>query len=115
MMVGVAALRGEALEDLTMRLALISALSFGVVGGCATVGMGHEGMMQGMTHEEMMRHCQMMEQAQQAQPAQQGDQQGATQGGMDHEEMMRRCAMMRQQQAPAIAAPETPPADPHQH
>ena len=81
-----------------MRYRLIAALVAGAaLSGCAH-GMGHAEM----SHEEMMRHCQMMEQhqAQAGQGPAQYD--PAQHGGMSHEEMMRHCASMRD------AAPHSP-------
>ena len=70
-----------------------------------------------MSHEEMMRHCQMMEQEAAAQPPGSPAASGAmdhgamSHDGMSHEEMMRQCETMRRQAAPADAQP----AAPHQH
>lgn len=82
-----------------MRVALL-----GLLGGCATAGMGH-----GVSHEEIMRQGQMMEQGQ---SAQQATQQSMT-CGMSREEMVRHCEMMRQRQG--APPPAQPPPDPHQH
>jgi len=79
-----------------MRVGLIAALvSAAALGGCATAnGMDHGAM----SHDEMMRHCQMMEQHQ-AQGGHDGAQHDPAQhGGMSHEEMVRHCAMMREHQ-----------------
>ncbi|MEQ1707923.1 MAG: hypothetical protein ABL864_06295 [Terricaulis sp.] len=101
-----------------MRIAIISVLSsIALLGGCATAGMGHGRM----SHEEMMRHCQMMEQhAAAAQP--QGtppasdamghgamSHDGMSHDGMSHEQMMRHCEMMQRQQAAPAAAPPAAP------
>ena len=78
-----------------MRSGMIAAfMSAAALGGCATApGMQHGAM----SHEEMMRHCQMMDQHQ----AQSGHgpamHDPAQHGGMSHEEMMQRCAEMRGQ------------------
>ena len=96
-----------------MRIAIISVLSsIALLGGCATAGMGHGRM----SHEEMMRHCQMMEQhaaAAQPQgtpPASDAMGHGAmSHDGMSHEQMMRHCEMMQRQQAAPAAAPPAAP------
>lgn len=98
-----------------MRFAVISALSsVALLGGCATAGMDHGAM----SHEDMMRHCQMMEQQAAEQPPGSPAASGAmdrgamSHDGMSHEEMMRQCETMRRQQAaPADAQPDAP----HQH
>lgn len=97
-----------------MRIAVISALSsITALGGCATAEMDHGGM----SHEEMMRHCQMMEQHRAAQPQGPAPASGAmdhgamNHDGMSHEEMMRHCEMMQRQQA---APADEQPAAPHQ-
>ena len=63
-----------------------------ILASCATAPSMEHG---GMSHEEMMRHCQMMEQheGQAGQDATHHD--PAEHGGMSHEEMMRHCAEMR--------------------
>lgn len=87
-----------------MRSVIIAALiSAAALGGCATAqGMGHSAM----SHEEMMRRCQMMEQHQGRNPAQHDP---AQHGGMSHGEMMRHCEAMRAQRS----GEEAPAAHPH--
>ena len=89
-----------------MRFSLIVALlSVAALSGCATAhGMGHGGM----SHEEMMRHCQMMEEHQPQGGHDPAEHDRAQHGGMSHDEMMRQCAVMRDQHG----APERP-APPH--
>jgi len=89
-----------------MRSGMIAAfLAASALGSCATAqGMGH-----GMSHEQMMQHCQMMEQHQAAGEHNPADHDPAQHGGMSHEEMMRHCAEMR---APQTS--EEPPAS-HAH
>ncbi len=89
-------------------LALLSAAA---LGGCATAhGMGH-GMEHGnMSHEEMMRHCQMMEQHQAQGGHNPAEHDPAQHGGMTHEQMMQHCAEMR-----AHHSPSETPAAPHAH
>jgi hypothetical protein len=67
--------------------------SLAVLSGCATA----QGMSHGkMSHEEMMRHCQMMQAHQgEGTAAAHADHDPAQHGGMSHEEMMRHCAEMR--------------------
>ena len=98
-----------------MRIVLISAfLSIGLLGGCASMGMGHGEM----SHEEMMRHCERMQQHAGEQPPGTPPATGAmdhgamNHDGMTHEEMMRHCEMMQRQQA---APADAQPAPPHQH
>jgi hypothetical protein len=67
--------------------------------------MGH----QAMSHEEMMRHCQMMEQHQGQGGHDPAEHDPAQHGGMNHEEMMRHCAEMRAQHA----SEDAPAAHPH--
>ncbi len=76
-----------------MRAEMIAALlSAAVLGGCATA---HDMEHQTMSHEEMMRHCQMMEQHQAQGGHEATEHDPAQHGGMSHEEMMRHCATMR--------------------
>lgn len=80
-----------------MQLSWIVALAaFAVFGGCATPAqdMGHGPM----SHEEMMRHCQMMQEHDGAEAHTNHD--PAQHGGMSHEEMMRHCAEMRAGERP---------------
>lgn len=90
-----------------MRAGMIATLlSAAALGGCATAqGAQH----QTMSHEEMMRHCQMMEQHQAQGGHDPAEHDPAQHGGMSHEEMMRHCAEMRGQQTG-----EQPPAS-HPH
>ena len=76
-----------------MHAGMIAALlSAAAIGGCATAqGMGH----QTMSHEEMMRHCQMMEQHQAQGGHDSVEHDPAQHGGMSHDEMMRHCAEMQ--------------------
>lgn len=79
-----------------MRIGWIAALlSAAALSGCSTAnGMSHGAM----SHEDMMRHCQMMEEHQ-AQGGHDGAQHDPGQhGGMSHEEMVRHCATMREHQ-----------------
>jgi multimeric flavodoxin WrbA len=82
-------------QEEKMRSGMIAALfSVATLGGCATgQGMGH----QTMSHEEMMRHCQMMEQHQARSGHDPAEHDPAQHNGMSHEEMMRHCAEMRGQ------------------
>jgi hypothetical protein len=73
-----------------VRFGVIAALlSATVLGGCATA---HVVEHRTMSHEEMMRHCEMMEQNPTGHEA--GGHDPAQHGGMSHEEMMRHCAEM---------------------
>jgi hypothetical protein len=76
-----------------MHLGWMAALaSLTALGACASAqGMGHGAM----SHEEMMRHCQMMQERHGAGTAAHADHDPAQHGGMSHEEMMRHCAEMR--------------------
>ncbi len=76
-----------------MQIKFLSAFALiGVLTSCATAPVTESS---GMSHEEMMRHCQMMEQHE-TQPGQSAMQHNpAEHGGMSHEEMMRHCATMR--------------------
>ena len=78
-----------------MRLGLIAAgLSAATLSGCAMMqGMGHGGM----SHDEMMSHCQMMEQHQAQGGQGPAEYDPAQHGGMSYEEMMRQCAAMHDQ------------------
>ncbi|HRE44545.1 MAG TPA: hypothetical protein PKY87_11325 [Terricaulis sp.] len=82
---------------ISMRSGFIAMLLSAVaLGGCAAAqGMGH----QTMSHEEMMRHCQMMEQHQAQGGHDSAEHDPARHGGMSHDEMMRHCAEMRAQGA----------------
>lgn len=81
-----------------MRFGLLTALfSATALASCATAA--HEGMDHGsMSHEEMMRHCQMMEQHQAEGGHDPAEHDPALHGGMSHEEMVRHCAQMREHQ-----------------
>ncbi len=76
-----------------MQMSWMAALaSLAVLSGCATAqDMGHGAM----SHEEMMRHCQMMEEHHSDGTAAHADHNPAEHGGMSHEDMMRHCAEMR--------------------
>ena len=75
-----------------MRKRIIAAVVLtSVVAACATAPVGHGGM----SHEEMMRHCQMMDAHHADGAASHADHDPARHGGMSHEEMMRHCAEMR--------------------
>jgi hypothetical protein len=84
--------------SLKMRLALVSLAAAGVLGGCmSTQGMHGGGMAHGaMSHEDMMRHCQMMREGGDQAP----EHDPAMHGGMSREEMMRRCQMMQEHPSP---------------
>lgn len=90
-----------------MRFGLIATLlATAVLGGCATAqGMGHHGM----SHEEMMRHCQMMEQHQASGGHDPAEHDPAQHGGMSHQEMVQHCAEMRAQHT----GEEPPASHPH--
>ena len=90
-----------------MRAGMIGTLlAAAALGGCATAqGAQH----QTMSHEEMMRHCQMMEQHQAEGGHDPAEHDPAQHGGMSHEEMMRRCAEMRGQQT----GEQAPASHPH--
>ena len=76
-----------------MQMRWMAALaSLALLGGCATAqGMNHGAM----SHEEMMRHCQMMQEHHGDGAAAHADHNPAEHGGMSHEDMMRHCAEMR--------------------
>jgi len=76
-----------------MQMSWMAALaSLAVLSGCATAqGMDHGEM----SHEEMMRHCQMMQEHQGEGTAAHAEHNPAEHGGLSHEEMMRHCAEMR--------------------
>lgn len=76
-----------------MQLSWMAALaSLAVLGACATAqGMGHGAM----SHEEMMRHCQMMQEHHGDGSDAHANHNPTRHGGMSHEEMMRHCAEMR--------------------
>jgi hypothetical protein len=77
-----------------MQMSWMAALaSLAVLSGCATAqDMDHGAM----SHEEMMRHCQMMEQHEGGQAGHDAtNHDPAEHGGMSHEDMMRHCAEMR--------------------
>jgi hypothetical protein len=80
---------------------IVALFSAAALGGCATAqGMGR----QTMTHEEMMRHCQMMEQHQAHDGHDSAEHDPAQRGAMSHDEMMRHCVEM-QHDATAQAQP----------
>ncbi len=70
---------------------LVIAAAIGSLAGCAHHGMNHGAM----SHEEMMRHCQMMEQHAGAGGRDASQHDPARHGGMSHEEMQRHCEAMR--------------------
>ncbi len=71
---------------------MVALACLAVLSGCATAhGMSHGEM----SHEEMMRHCQMMQEHHGDRTAAHADHVPAQHGGMSHEEMMRHCAEMR--------------------
>lgn len=76
-----------------MQMGWMAALaSLALLGGCATAqGMNHGAM----SHEEMMRNCQMMQEHHGDGAAAHADHNPEGHGGMSHEEMMRHCAEMR--------------------
>lgn len=78
-----------------MHSGLIAALvSAAALGGCAT-GRGMND--HAMSHEEMMRHCQMMEQHHGEERHDSSRHDRAQHGGMSHEEMIRHCTQMHDQ------------------
>jgi hypothetical protein len=89
----IAAFRCKPAGRITMRFGIIAALlSAAALSGCATAhGMGY----QTMSHEEMMRHCQMMEQHQEQGGHDHAEHDPAQHGGMSREQMMQHCAEMR--------------------
>lgn len=76
-----------------MQLSWIGVLvAFAALAGCATA----QDMGRGpMSHEELMRHCQMMQEHHGDGTAAHADHDPAEHGGMSHEEMIRHCAEMR--------------------
>jgi len=84
-----------------MRIAMIAAIA-SLLAGCAHQDMNHGAM----SHDEMMRHCQMMEQHASAGGHDASRHNPAEHGGLSHEEMQRRCEAMRAEHHPAGAAPQ---------
>lgn len=77
----------------------------GILTGCATAPVMENS---GMSHEEMMRHCQMMEQHQAQGGHDASEHDPARHGGMTHEQMMQHCAEMRAQHSGEEPAPSHP-------
>jgi hypothetical protein len=83
------------MKEFVMRKSLFAtALLAGVLAGCATAqGRDHGAM----SHEDMMRHCEMMEQHDAEGGRDSSNHAAAQHGGMSHEEMMQHCAEIRGQ------------------
>lgn len=82
-----------------MRIAVFALIAgVSLIAGCAHHGMGHGSM----SHDEMMRHCQMMAEHSREGGHDPSHHDPARHGGMSHEEMQRHCEAMRprEEQAP---------------
>lgn len=87
-----------------MRMSFLAAIAgVSLMGGCAHQGMDHAMDHGAMSHEDMMRHCQMMAEhhGEGGQPP--ADYNPAHHGGMSYAEMQRHCEAMR------AAEQQTPP------